>query len=173
MKSNNSNNVFFMIDYQWEHPDKTDIYWGMCDVEDKYNTAICLNQNGFKQFLSAIDNGNGLVLSDVQNNRSWSGKSYPEKYPCAVQLFSHFEGSMTYLNVKYEYEIYVTEIENYYGYLTLKLKDGKFFYGIESDDNFVRNYIEIPKQLFIELLKRADEKSKTYHIGVVPPYPTS
>jgi len=149
-------NCFTILDNIWSYPDKEDIYWGIQYCENGTNTAILFNQNGYNKFLKLLDK-DGFLLADIQNNQCWSKEKYPSKYPCAIQIHHHFEGSMTYVDIKYKYELYVSEISNYDGYLCIKLDDKKLFYGIEQGDNNVKKWVEINKKLFQELLTRCDK----------------
>ena len=79
-----------------------DCYWQMegapnVNSNNKWKesyTALCLKQKDFKKFVRLTD-------YDVDWDVCFSEERYPHKYPCLVQLWTHFEGSMIYTAIEY------------------------------------------------------------------------
>lgn len=86
-----------------------DHYWSLLNLDcananhllkSDSSTALCKNQNGFSKFLMDLDT-RGYIKNDIQDGVVLSPERYPSKYPCVVQVWEHFEGSMLYIAIKY------------------------------------------------------------------------
>jgi len=84
-------------------PDPSDIYWGTISNNNDFSTALVYNQNQFKRFCrETLETDSRYDLTEISNPRyMWWTERYPFKYPCKVQFWSHFEGSMLYLAIEY------------------------------------------------------------------------
>lgn len=125
-----------------------DIYWQLERLENNLYTSICYNQNGFKQFIKDLDK-EGYLLAEIQEERCFSDTRFPKKYPCIVQIWVHFEGSMVYVDVSYSITL---PIQNYSGSIIIKKQENEYFIGIQDEGN-ERDLNKISEQTFKELLE--------------------
>lgn len=86
-----------------KHPDKHDPYWQIISTKDEQEIAIVYNQNQFKKFCrKTLCTDNRYNLDEISNPKyMWWSERFPISYPCKVQFWSHFEGSMLFLAIEY------------------------------------------------------------------------
>lgn len=125
-----------------------DIYWQLSSLESGLYTAICYNQNGFKSFIKDLD-PNEYLLDNIQMEMCFSPERFPKMYPCVVQIWSHFEGSMIYVDCNYSIPL---NIENFTGNVILKRDVNKYYIGITNEQQ-EKNLTEISEFAFRELLE--------------------
>jgi hypothetical protein len=125
-----------------------DIYWQLKRLENNLYTSICYNQNGFKQFIKDLDK-DCYLLANIQEENCFSETRFPKNYPCIVQIWRHFEGSMVYVDVSYSIPL---PIQNYSGSIIIKKLENDYFIGIQDEGN-ERDLNKISEQTFKELLE--------------------
>jgi hypothetical protein len=125
-----------------------DIYWQLKSLENNLYTSICYNQNGFKQFIKDLDK-DCYLLANIQEENCFSETRFPKNYPCIVQIWRHFEGSMVYVDVIYSIPL---PIQNYSGSIIIKKLENDYFIGIQDEGN-ERDLNKISEQTFKELLE--------------------
>jgi hypothetical protein len=100
------NNIILLDDYPViVNPNDLfrNIYWqlnGVSNVNSNNKhkesyTTLCLKQKDFKKFVKLTD-------YDVGRDVCFSEERYPHKYPCLIQLWDRFEGSMIYIAINYK-----------------------------------------------------------------------
>jgi len=121
-----------------------------------YYTAICYNQNGFKKFLMDLDT-KGYLLANTQEAVCYSEERYPSSYPCTVQIWHHFEGSMVYVDIKYY--VPIQKLSNYSGEVIV-FKTNKKYYMFLSDEKTepeIKDSIEITKDMFLHFVEKSKD----------------